>query len=60
MGDGELGQWILENALEKYIFFVLKRLNCTFWQKKCRNICVCQKKAVPLHAFLREYAREGV
>ena len=27
---------------------------CIFFDFSFRNICVCQKKAVPLHAFSRE------
>ena len=28
----------------------------TFFEKKCKNICVYQKKAVPLHPLLRNKA----
>ena len=38
-------------------FFRLFLQKNTFSYEK---ICVCQKKAVPLHAFLREYAQERV
>ena len=29
---------------------------CTFLQKNAEKICVCQKKAVPLHSLLKNRA----
>ena len=29
-------------------------------QKKCKNICVCRKKAVPLHPLLKKKIYRGV